>query len=51
MKATLIGVGACLFCTVLATVFGHFAGVDPTRVLLGIIVIEFYRDKAAREGK
>ena len=51
MKATLIGVGACLFCTVLATVFGHFAGVDPARILVGLLLIEFYKDKAAREGK
>ena len=51
MKAMLIGAGMLMLSAVVATAIGHFAGVDPTRVLLGFIVIEFYRDKAAREGK
>lgn len=51
MKATLIGAGMFMLNAVVATVIGHFVGVDPTRVLLGFIVIEFYRDKAEREGK
>ena len=51
MKAILIGIGRFLFCAVLATVFGHFLRVDPFRILLGIIFIEFYVDKARREAK